>query len=283
MNNSWKKLSGISKEDLAIARRLSHQAVQLTSITGRCLNPKDPGDKTAALTWLASKNLLAGSRWSGNRHRAAFSFSNLELYILGDEDNIISNYSLNRNTYDDAFKWLTEQVKKAGYDGAKLSKQLPYEIPHYIYADNSPFEIINKDALTELESYYANVDFILKEIDTKNNFSEILCWPHHFDIAASVTVEENPDLEKSKSIGVGMSPGDESYNEPYFYVSPWPYPVETNNLPKLDAGKWHKERWFGAVLTSSEITGFINETDQLKITQDFINSAITASRKILRA
>ena len=40
-------------------------------------------------------------------------------------------------------------------------------------------------------------------------------------------------------IGVGLSPGDTYYAEPYWYVSPYPYPG-LEDLPVLDgSGFWH--------------------------------------------
>ena len=71
-----------------------------------------------------------------------------------------------------------------------------------------------------------------------------------------------------------MSPGDGSYPQPYFYVSPWPYP-EGSALPALASGKWHTEVWVGAVLTGDEI---LSKTDQQRFVQDFIQQAIAAVR-----
>ena len=55
----------------------------------------------------------------------------------------------------------------------------------------------------------------------------MLCWPHHFDIATLVKLEDGQPAN-ARSIGVGVSPGDEYYAQPYVYVSPW---------PRFDAGK----------------------------------------------
>ena len=49
----------------------------------------------------------------------------------------------------------------------------------------------------------------------------VRCWPHHFDMATLFNLGED------RSIGVGFSPGDESYDEPYFYCTPWPPPDQT--------------------------------------------------------
>ncbi len=56
-----------------------------------------------------------------------------------------------------------------------------------------------------------------------------------------------------------MSPGDESYGEPYFYVSPWPYPQQ-GVLPGLKGnGFWHTAGFTAAVLTA---TAILEQADQ---------------------
>jgi hypothetical protein len=80
----------------------------------------------------------------------------------------------------------------------------------------------------------------------------VVCWPHHFDIATLVSLEEGSPAN-ARSIGVGASPGDQYYDQPYFYISPWPR-FDGEKLPDPPApGRWHTEGFFGAVLTGEEI------------------------------
>src|SRR5262249_57852622 len=92
--------------------------------------------------------------------------------------------------------------------------------------------------------------------------SPILLGPHHFDIATLL------DFGESRTIGVGLSPGDSSYAEPYFYVSPSPVPKDRSG-PALPVGHWHSQGWFGAVLTGSETTG-------AEIAETFVTAAMAA-------
>lgn len=278
----WIKLRDFPKETLSEARKQIHQAVQLIAITGRCFNPKDTGDTFAALIWLDKQKVLSSRYWNGNKHRSALNISNLELKIIDLKNNPIASLQLNNETYDSAFTWLSEQANKLGYDTNRLNKELPYQIPVYRYANGKPFGSGNISILKEIEKYYANANSVLEEIRVKNsNASVVSCWPHHFDIATLLTIEKGRDQEQTKTIGVGMSPGDDSYNEPYFYISPWPYPEDKKNLPELMPGCWHTEGWFGAVLTSSKIIQFKNEYDQLKITKIFLKTGIENLKKLL--
>jgi hypothetical protein len=64
-------------------------------------------------------------------------------------------------------------------------------------------------------------------------------WPHHFDLGALVD-----------GVGVGLSPGDRYYDEPYFYVTPR---TGDTRVPSLPSGRWRTEEWSGAVLTATEV------------------------------
>jgi hypothetical protein len=80
-----------------------------------------------------------------------------------------------------------------------------------------------------------------------------------------------------------LSPGDRSYNEPYWYVSPYPYP-ETVNLPTLDGnGFWHTHHWVGGVLRASQlmITTASNPQSQKQQVEAFLNSAFQESMGLL--
>jgi hypothetical protein len=80
----------------------------------------------------------------------------------------------------------------------------------------------------------------------------VRCWPHHFDIATLLPGPAAGGGAQQRTIGVGLSPGDASYGEPYWYVTPWPYPPPPEQLPALPGGgAWHRRGWFGAVLTAT--------------------------------
>ena len=279
---NWIELKNFSKESLSEARKQLHQAVQLPAIAGRCLNPKDPGDNFAALLWDKNNNWLTSQILGESELRTALNVSEFELLVINKQNELVNFLNLNSITYDDAFKWLTDKLSQRGFDPNRFSKKLPYQIPEYSTANGEPFKHANPETFAELQNYYSNAAFVLENISNKEkDVSPVQCWPHHFDIAALITVESNPDSEKSKSIGVGLSPGDESYSEPYFYISPWPYPENKDDLPKLNYGHWHKQGWFGGILTASEITSTRSASKQLKIAEIFIETGISILKKVL--
>ena len=279
---SWIKLNSFSIEEIAEARKQLHQAAQLPAIAGRCLNPKDSGDNFASLIWNKNNNWLTSQILGESELRTALNVSEFELLVINKQNELVNSLNLNSKTYDDAFKWLTDKLSQRGFDPNRFSKKLPYRIPEYSTANGEPFKQENGAAFTELQNYYSNAAFVLENISNKEkDVSPVQCWPHHFDIAALITIESNPNSEKSKSIGVGLSPGDESYSEPYFYISPWPYPENKDDLPKLNYGHWYKQGWFGGILTASEITSTRSASKQLKIAENFIEAGISILKKVL--
>jgi hypothetical protein len=78
-------------------------------------------------------------------------------------------------------------------------------------------------------------------------------------------------------IGVGLSPGDEYYDEPYFYVSvhPEPDPAALPSLPIL--GHWHLRDFMAAVATSHKITAAKNQQVE---TDDFLQAAVDDAIKV---
>ena len=106
------------------------------------------------------------------------------------------------------------------------------------------------------------------------------CWPHHFDVASLITLDAGADAEEARTIGVGFSPGDGSYDQPYFYVTPWPYP-EADDLPSLAGGAhWHTEGWIGAVLTAERVISVPADGQRRAIGQA-LEGGVAACRMLL--
>ncbi len=138
------------------------------------------------------------------------------------------------------------------------------------------------DARAELGRWFANAAVVLSDVCNRNpSAGPLLTWPHHFDMATLITTRQDPDPEKASSVGVGFAPGDESHAEPYFYVTPWPYPDVAELPPLTGGGRWHTEGWVGAVLTSTELVGAGGGDDQERIVRDFLAEAVAASLRLL--
>jgi len=98
----------------------------------------------------------------------------------------------------------------------------------------------------------------------------IRIWPHHFDMGAILYLDATSD---DRQIGIGLSPGDGSYAEPYLYVTPYPL-VATPVFPPLPSGTWRREGWTGAVLTGTEINAGAD-------VHAFVAAAIEGARSVI--
>ena len=282
METAWQKLTNISLTKLAETRKQIHQAVQLAALTGRAFLPKVEDDHFASLLWLQDKNLLVSQEWGKNKIKTAINFKDFMILFLDAEDNIVGSFPLNSKTFNEAFDWLKEQVDLLGEDAGKLSLELPYEIPVYPTASGTLFQFANKELFNELSKYFANANLVLKHIKEENEqASSIGCWPHHFDIATLIVL--NDSKENYKSIGVGLSPGDDNYSEPYFYITPWPYPnTDKITLPELPSGGfWHTKGWVGAILTASELIKSDNANEQETKTLLFLREGVKNLRGLI--
>ncbi len=283
METNWQKLNNISLTELAEARKQLHQVAQLSALTGRAFLPKVDDDHFASLIWNKEKDILSGQAWGKDNYKTAINFKEFSILLLDKNNETINSFSLKSISYNDAFKKLKEIVELTGEDADKLSTSLPYEIPVYPTATKESFNFFDKIYFEELGKYFANANLVLEDV-VKNNpgASEISCWPHHFDIATLLVLNDSKD--NYKSIGVGLSPGDDNYDQPYFYITPWPYPKTENiTLPELPSGGfWHTNGWVGAILTAESIFKFISSETQQKAVSDFLNVGINENKILVK-
>lgn len=273
---NWKSLTFPDLDAIAEAREQYHQAVQNVAAIGRSLNPAAEDDHFANLEWDPAVQRLVG-RWVGDdrKFRSSISFTDFKVYLVDEKLETIASFDLQDQKQTTVMLWLEEKLDELGVDSGQLTLKLPYEIPEYPTSKGQPFHLADHEGGQALGSYFHNTHLLLSEVVSPlNGASEIKCWPHHFDIASLITLNDTGDPETSKSIGVGFSPGDDNYTEPYFYVTPWPYPSE-EKLTDISGTKgfWHTENWIGAILTSTQIAQ-VNAEDQQNTIKLFFEKAI---------
>ncbi|WP_462251831.1 hypothetical protein [Ekhidna sp.] len=264
---NWNNIKKVDLQDLIDTRISLHRAIQLVGAVPRNLLPHDPTDASASLIWNLNTSSLESESIPGFDISVGLSFNDFQLNIFQGARTLKST-QLSDNSVDEALSWLKSELSNLGLDGNKINLNLPYEMPTY---ENGPLEV-DKSALEVFDSLYSNIQAVLDEevVNWKNAF-DIRCWPHHFDLATLIPLELDANGEVLKSIGVGLSPGDEGIDEPYIYINIWPS-IEYDKLAqhKLPAGHWNKEGWSGAVLTYSD---FVSE-DQEQMVSGFIREVV---------
>ena len=283
MKNDWQLLSFPPKEDIDQARMQCHQAIQNVAAVGRSFSPVSAGDEYANLEWDAGLQRLVG-RWvkADITFRSSICIKDFEVYLVNENVETISSFAMQGKTQTDVMVWLEHELSSLGADFSKINLNLPYQIPEYATAKREKFNVSNLNACGELSKLYHNTALLLDKIAASDeSIGAIKCWPHHFDIAATMMRLDSGDPETSRQIGIGMSPGDQYYDEPYFYVSPWPYPTE--NLLPIDhlGAHWHQDDWVGAVLPLSSLTKESLIQDQRYSVSAFYSEAIEFLKEII--
>lgn len=274
----WRRLGGVSPGALVTARTQLHHAAQVANAAAISLLPPEADDSHTNFEWIDALGALVARRIPATQpFRVALRPADLALAVVHGDDVAAAVYPLSGRTRDDAFAWLVEQVALSGADASRMTMRRHYEIPGEPPDAAHPFALAGGAAFHELAAYWSDADHLLRAVARAiPGASEVRCWPHHFDIATLIT---EPTAATRTTIGVGLSPGDEYYAEPYLYVSPYPYP-DTSALPPLEVGSWHTTGWVGAVLPGTSWVRATEPAEQRWLAVTFIYAAIAVVRRL---
>jgi len=282
-NIPWSELGKVPVSTLTDARLQLHWAAQIVASFGNTLIEQRADDSQSNLGWVENLTALC-SHPSSDSFSVGLRLANLTLLFLDKHQNVSSEFGLTSCTLKQGFEWLTSTYATM----SKVKSNHPfalreYELPPHPVQRNAPFSLDTPAPFEEYQHWYANAHHVLHSL-TENwqQASPVRCWPHHFDIATLVSLDANKGAEEARSVGCGMSPGDGTYAEPYWYVNLWPYP-EKSKLPNLTFGKWHTEGWIGAILTASDLVEGGPVDSQAYRVNKFIQDATQASFRILGA
>jgi len=275
---SWKTIGTVSPGELSQARIQLHWAAQLVSAAGASLLPAEADYAHTNLGWDSDLGVLAGRHVGARSLRAALVFEGLELAVI-DGRRERSSMRLAGHTLQQALGWLGDELTGGG-----SALALPvHEMPSDTVGEGGVFSDARSGARVELAAWFANAFASIREtVADEPGASPVRCWPHHFDVASLITLDSAASAEDARSIGVGFSPGEGSYDQPYFYVTPWPYP-NTGDLPPLAAGAhWHTEGWTGAVFTGEQLI-CVPPAEQQRTVRHALDRAVAACRELLGA
>lgn len=242
MQVAWSMLRKPEPTALAAARALAHRAAQWPARAALANLKPLPDESHASLAWDPEMAALLGQKLPGGA-RVGLRIAVHELvFVKGKRTEA---FRMGTRSEAEAGSWLDGTLAAAGLKPASGTK-LPYDMPSALFARPAQ-EAAN---LATLSVWFAAGAELLEELREKYKRLKpgpVRCWPHHFDIATLLQVDEK------RSIGIGLSPGDEHYAQPYFYLSPYPKP-DAGNLPALPpGGRWHANGFFGAVAPATDL------------------------------
>ncbi len=261
------------------ARVEVHHALQPAAAVGAALIAPETDLSHTSFSWSATLGALVGQR-TPDGLRAGLALADLRLILVDDEARVRRELDLVGRTRDEAYRWLASALREL--HGAPLARapQVPsHELPAHPTAEGAAFA--DRAHYPALARWYANADRALRRIAARQaGASPVRCWPHHFDIATLIALDDADDREVARSIGVGMTPGDAGTPEPYWYVTPWPYPASPTLPPLAAGGSWATDGWLGALLPASAMT-MDDAAGQRRQVDGFLEAGVAACRALL--
>lgn len=278
-DGKWQQLAMSDKTAIAAALRQAHTASQWQARAGWGLMEARPDDSHYNLGWVADLKAFSTNELPDGSS-LALRIADLTLMLV-KKGTVTAELSLHGSTDAAIRDWLGGQLAAAGLDPAKLDEALPYDMPGGARGSDEAYDAEGtKEALGELSNWFANADMALNQVVADYSGpapgpSPVRCWPHFFDIATLIALDGD-DADNKRTIGVGMSPGDDNFDEPYFYISLWPVPDQSalTELPAI--GHWRTEGFTGAVAPAESILASANQGADMA---EFLKEAVAISMK----
>ncbi len=276
--STWEPLGNVAPNQLTEVRLESHHAAQWLARATRAYCTPVPDDSHTSLTWDRKSSALV-TRALTPALTLGLRLNPLSILAIHPKGN--QSLSLLSHTEKDVQIWITDILKEAQLDATKLNAPSPYTLPKHPLDSGLAHGLAKKEAFDELGRYFNNAAGLLETVRQAHpTASPVRCWPHHFDIATLVSLDTKGG-EEARSIGVGMSPGDDTYSEPYLYISPWPYPSQPN-LPEVIAPAfWHRQGFTAVILKGSDLVSMAIDS-QPENTAQVLTHAITLCCDLLK-
>jgi hypothetical protein len=275
VRSAWRPLRGVDAGRLREARLEAHHAVQWLARTARAFVPPRPDDSHTNLGWDDALDGFTTHALAGDV-RLGLRITHLTLVLTGACAR--QSFALDGRADADARRWLGEQLGVRGLDARALDTKAPYEILDHPVTRGAAYGVSGSaDALADLTAWFANANASLDQVRDRMSTrglasSPVRTWPHHFDMA-SLTLLEGGSAEHARSVNAGFSPGDEHYQEPYFYVSLHPYPDDAKLPPLPAVGHWHTRGFTAAIAPASRI---VEAKDHQTAAEAFLAAAVDA-------
>lgn len=283
VGGEWQELGSPVPAALVDARLQLHWAAQVVGAVGHSFGTPEPDDSHTALRWVAGSGMMVGEPVGRDGTlQPALAPARMVLRVLSAADgSALDEFALGGTTLDQAYAWMAQALERHG--GGEVAGELTrrdYDMPDHAVGRGTEFRDDDGRAMAEVARWFANASRVLGlVVRARREAQPLRLWPHHFDIGTTLPllgpVGEEP------SVGLGLSPGDQTYPEPYWYVTAWPTPPDPT-LPRLAGkGRWHTEGWTGAVLLGTDCVLVGRGPVQASLVSEFLESAIPAAIKLL--
>jgi hypothetical protein len=263
----WKRLGAIRPAGLVAARIELHRAVQLPAALGiaRAAPQADSGHH--ALVFDAERGAFLAPVVSGKRsYRAALRAVGTRLQLLDANHSLVSELALAGRTFAEGLAWLERATERyTGAAGPSLAAP-EHALPAHPVADGGRFRGVEPEHALELARWFADVQLVLAPLALELGAGPLRVWSHHFDL-------DCVSARGGRTLGLGFSPGDEGFAEPYLYARAQPAPPEPPALaPPFE---WTSAGWDGAVLRGANVVA-LGAAGQAELVERFYRTAADA-------
>lgn len=285
VGGDWQELGSPVPAALVDARLQLHWACQVVGAVGHTFGTPESDDSHTALTWVAGSGMMVGRPVGRDGTlQPALAPARMALQVLSAADgSALDELALSGTTLDQAYAWMAQALER--HTGGEITGELTrrdYDMPDHAVGREGGAKFRDDDgrATAEVARWFANASRVLGlVVQARHEVPPLLLWPHHFDIGTLIPllgpVGEEP------SVGLGLSPGDQTYPEPYWYVTAWPVPQDPTLPPLAGKGRWHTEGWTGAVLLGTDCVLAGRGRSQASLVSEFLESAIPAAITLL--
>jgi len=276
----WSTLGGRAPTTLVRARSLSHHALQWAARAARANLAAVPDDSHLSMEWDAAHALLLSQPLASNdgEIRIGLDIAGLALTLWRGKV-CLDTFELSGRRDSVVGVWLDSALRTLGLKPAS-DVRLPYAVAASSVSRGGAYNSNGEgEALHELARWFGTAADLLGQVSVQLSEAypgtgPVRCWPHHFNMAFLVALAGD-SAEPTTSAGIGFSPGDEHYPQPYVYLSSSPR-LNSTDLPPLPApGHWHVHGFVGAVVTGEEILMLSDRTRDLR---GFIGAAFDIVR-----
>lgn len=281
----WGSPSDLPLDRIWNARRQAHYALQVAAALH--VSRYTARDDQSHTAFVVDRGAFVSLGDPDVPWRAALRPDTLEVELRGRDGEVAGRLPLAGIGLEQAYVRFAAMLHEVAGPGKLV--RLNAELPPHPVAGGAPFEP-DEPALRALRELFADAASLLAELRPDlTSPSPARLWPHHFDLAVldDLDAAADPggdvalDPERRRSVGIGMTPGDDGVREPYLYVTPWPYPA-ASRLPPLPEGAWTTDGWVGAVLQIRMLADDAPERRRARA-RAFVDAAIRGSRRMLSA
>ena len=203
-------LGAVDPTGLTDSRLQLHHAAQFVAAFGQNVIDARPDDSHRTMAWDEEAGRFVSEAGPDNLH-AFVAPDPLSIGLVRDGE-IVSSLRLMGTTLRTARAWMTKSMSEALGDPDFELEWPEYDMPGHFVVEGRPFQA-KPGSMQELARWFSGAAKRLTQVvDDEPAAAPVRTWPHHFDIATLIVLATDSDGVASRSVGIGMSPGDDLIN-----------------------------------------------------------------------